>query len=389
MLFRQSRQPQVVEFSLFENKVLTSSESNRYRGIVTINGIEAKFISVYINTNTYYVADTFSVEIPINQQSAELSLQYFSSQAAMMVEIFIGEPEDISNFNKTNLESILLGQTDSIETKYLQNKIILTGRDLTAKFIDNKTTQKYPNLTASQIVTMLAQKEGLQADVTDTKVPAGIYYANNKATLTSELPEWDLITFLAQSEQFYAYVKDITLHFHPRPPETQKPYLLQYSPPNIDTSYFSFNGMDFSTVRNLTVARDVAVTVRSWNTSSKKAFTVKVKSSLNKKIPISKAAGPIGELQQYSYTFPGLTKEQALQKAQQIARQLTQHERVLNATLPGDNILSKLSIIKLSGTNTDYDQLYYPSSINRSFKTSGYTMDISAKNHSPNSTVEF
>lgn len=375
----------------YENKISKTSESQRPRAIVTINGIQAEFIQIYINSNTYYLADTFSIELPINGQKKELSLDYFSSQPAMMAEIFIGYPDNISKFNTTDLESMLMGQVDSVEVKYRENKIMLTGRDLTAKFIDNKTTQKYPNLTASEIVTMLAQKEGLQADVTPTTTPSGIYYANNKSTLTSELPEWDLITFLAQSEQFYAYVKDTTLHFHPKPPETKKPYLLQYSAPitNSDNAFIELNGMDFSTIRNLTVARDVEVTVRSWNSSSKKAFVVSVRSSLNKKIPLSKAAAPIGDKQKYSYTFPGLTREQALQKAQQLARQLSQHERVIEASLTGDNILNKLSVIKLTGTNTDFDQIYYPSTINRTFNLQGYKMDISAKNHSPNSEVEF
>lgn len=374
---------------MFENKIPKQSIVRQPRGIVEINGIKCDFLRAEINTTTYFLADTFSIELPISGQPGKLSEQYFSSESAMMLEVFVGFPTNPDNFSNKDLDSIVLGQVDDVEINELERKIILTGRDLTAKFIDNKTTQKYPNLTASQIVTLLAKKEGLTAEVTETSTPAGVYYANNHATITSELPEWDLITFLAQNEGFSAYVKGTTLYFHPLPTESDTPYLLQYTKPGNDNSYISFSGLNLTRKRSLTLARDVIVIVRSWNSGKKRAFTVKVRVTPNKKTVLASKAQPIGDAQTYTYTIPGLTKEQALQRAQKIAKQLTQHERIIEIEMPGDNILQKVSVIKLAGTETDFDQIYFTSSINRVLSPTEYHMHIEAKNHSPNSQVEF
>jgi hypothetical protein len=345
-----------------------------------------------VDTTTYFLADTFSLDLPISKQSSELNDKYLSSQNAIMVEIYAGFPKNPENYTKDELTLLIKGQLDEIEENDLERKYTLTGRDLTSKFIDNKTTNKYPNLTSSQIVTLLANKEGLIPDVTPTTTPAGIYYSGNRSTLTTELPEWDLITFLAQQEGFVAYVEGLTLRFHPAPKETDTPYLLQYNKNsgNPNEGYTSFSGMSLKRSRSLTVARDIIVIVRSWNSKSKKAFDVRVRATPNKKTALASAAQPIGDAQTYTYTKPGLTKEQALQLAQQYVRALSQHERKIEVDLPADGILKKTSVLKLVGTETDYDQVYFTSSINRVLSNSDiYRMRVEAKNHSPNSQVVF
>lgn len=377
---------------MFENVIPTESISRAPRGIIQINGINASFLRAQVNSTTDFLADTFSLELPINEQSTQLTEQYFASESAIMAEVFVGFPPDPTNYTAEQLDSLILGQVDDVETDLDELKYILTGRDLTAKFIDNKTTNKYPNLTSSQIVTMLAQKEGLTADVTPTTTPAGTFYSGDRSALTAELPEWDLITYLARQEGFVAYVQGLTIHFHPAPTEKDKPYLLQYSRNENDPEkgYTEFNGKSLKLRRSLTVSRDVIVIVRSWNSKSKKAFNVRVKATPNKRTALASKAQPIGDAQTYTYTRPGLTKEQALQLAQQYIRDLTQHERKIEAEIPGDNILKKVGVIKLQGTNTLYDQIYFTSSVNRTISPmGGYQMTIEAKNHSPNSQVVF
>ena len=377
---------------MFENVIPIKSIARKPRGIVTINGINSVFIKAEVDSTTYFLADTFSVELPIDGQNSQLSMSYFSTQTAIMIQVFVGFPPNAENYTSNQLKSLIMGQVDEVEIDLLQRKYVLTGRDLTAKFIDNKTTQKYPNLTSSEIVTKLAQKEGLTANVVPTTTPAGIFYAGDRSALTSELPEWDLITFLAQQEGYIAYVENTTVFFHPLPKQTDAPYLIQYNENlNIPTiGYKSSSAKSLTMTRSLTVARDIIVIVRSWNSKSKKAFNIKVRATLNKKTALASQAQPIGDAQTYTYTKPGLTREQALQLAQTYIAQLSQHERIIEATLPGDNILKKIGVIKLSGTNTDFDQVYFTSSVNREISpTTGYNMIIKAKNHSPNSMVVF
>lgn len=376
---------------MFENTIPAQSIVRQPRGIVTVNGITAAFIRAEVNNTTNFLADTFSLELPISGQPSQLSMQYFASESAIMIEVFIGFPPDPSNYTKEQLDIMITGQVDDVEIDLLERKYILTGRDLTAKFIDNKTTNKYPNLTSSQIVTMLAEKEGLTPDVTPTSTPAGTYYAGDRAALTAELPEWDLITFLAQQEDFSAYVEGTTLHFHPAPTEKDKAYLLQYQDNENDPEkgYTAFNGNNLKLSRSLTVARDIIVIVRSWNSKSKKAFNVRVKATPNKKTALASKAQPIGDAQTFTYVKPGFTKEQALQFAQQQIKNLSQHERKIEAELPGDNILKKVGVVRLKGTNTDYDQVYFTSSVNRVLSPTQYSMTVEAKNHSPNSQAVF
>lgn len=368
----------------------TESIARQPRGIFLLNGKQVDFIRLEIDTTTYFLADTFSATLPTSGQPTGIDVAYFASTPGMLIEIYLGFPPNPNAYTKEDLDRIIVAQVDEVDITLGVDFVTLTGRDLTAKFIDNKTTQKYPNLTASQIIEKLAKKEGLSAQVTPTSVPAGVYYGNDHASVTAETPEWDLMTYLAQQENFIVYVEGTTVYFRPQPTEKDEPYLLQYQIPQLSQGYPVFNGVSIKVIRALTVARDIIVVVRSWNSKSKKAFDVRVKATPNKKVALSSAAQPIGDAQVFTQVIPGLTKEQALQKAQQILRQKSQHERKLTVELPGDNLLKKVSVIKLTGTNTTFDQVYFTSSINRVFSPSeGYKMIVSAKNHSPNSQVVF
>lgn len=372
------------------NQIPVDSISRNPRGIITINGTQVEYISLEVNTTTYFLADTFSAILPMSGQPSGFGVDYFSRVPAIMVEIFFGFPGNLEAFSTQDLTSVILGQVDQVDMDWLNKTITLSGRDLTAKFIDNKTTQKYPNLTASQIVEKLAKKEGLSSQVTPTNTPVGVFYGNDHATLTSQLTEWDLLTYLAKQENYIVYVEGTTVYFKPQPQPTDTPYVLQYNTQNTEQNYPVFNADKLETNRSLTVARDVIVVVRSWNRSAKKAFQIRVKSTPNKKTALAAKAQPIGDAQVFSYVIPNLTKEQALQKAQQIIKQLTLQERKIEFELPADMILQKISVIKLTGTNTDYDQIYFTDSINRVLSVSdGFKMMVRAKNHSPNSEVVF
>jgi hypothetical protein len=97
----------------------------------------------------------------------------------------------------------------------------------------------------------------------------------------------------------------------------------------------------------------------------------------------------IGGLSQtYSFTVPNLTRDQAEQFALAQIAEITRHERILTASLPGDNDLTTRAMVQLIGTNTAWDQLYYPATVTRRISfDEGYRMELRAKNHSTESTV--
>lgn len=369
------------------NTLPVKSEGRIPRGLLFINGQQIVFTKIEVSTTTFYQADTIDIDIPVNGQPQGFGLEYFSNMPAMLVEVYVGFPSNPANFSKEDLYKLITAQVDDVEVQMDETSINLIGRDLTAKFIDNQTYEKFQNLTPSQIATLLAKRRGLTPVVTPVSIKAGQIYDSDHAAMTQQ-SEWDLLTYLAQSVGFVVYVQDQSLYFKPEPEPSDNPYVLQWSNLTNVAGTYSFNGSKLKLGRNLTLARDVIVKVRSWNGQYPRGFTKTAKAVPNKRTLIPSKAQPIGDAQTYVRDYPGLTPQQALQKAQQLLKEISQHERRIRATLPGDNLINKDSIIKLTGTNSDWDQVYYPSEIVRRFSLDeGYTMEIAAKNHSPNSEV--
>jgi hypothetical protein len=109
---------------------------------------------------------------------------------------------------------------------------------------------------------------------------------------------------------------------------------------------------------------------------------------MNKRTQADKGQRAGGAGQLYTFYPPNLNKEQADKWAAAKAEDITKHERVISGSLPGDNLLTNRSLIKLVGTNTSWDQLYNLDTVTRKLSaTNGYTMDFRAKNHSTQTTI--
>lgn len=371
------------------NQVPLPSQARNPRALVKINDIVVRKIEYFQHVeNNYYMSDSFHVRMPLYNLSDGINLEYWLSQPAIMVEMFAGFPKDPNNYGISDLQSYILGGINDLAVRVFDNGgyIEFNGFDLSKKFIDNKTTDKYPNLTSSDIAIALAQKRELTPIVTPTDTRVGYYYNQDYVQLTREVTEWDLLTYLAQKEGFQVFVRGKNLYFQPRPLQSSNPYTLQAT--TLENGQLaSFNGTSLKLSRNLNYARDVLVKIRSW--SSKNGHVqVEARATPNRRTALSSAAQPIGQAQIYEYTIPGLTREQALIRAQNMIQQITLHERLLEARVPADNELHKDSVIQLNGVCTSADQVYYPDTITRSLVSgSGFTMEVKAKNHSPQSVV--
>ncbi len=277
---------------------------------------------------------------------------------------------------------MILGNVDEVEVDPARAIVTLTGRDLTSSFIDTKTTQKFSNNTSSQIAAIFAQEHGLKQQITQTNTPVGNFYQTQQTLLTNSVTEWDLLTYLAQQEDFVAFVQADTLIFEPRPTTTNNPYMINYRAPLVPGSSPSINVYSMCLRRATSLAGDVTVTVRvPYGTKTGQAFSVKATSKHTGSPSSTKK-------QKYSYIIAGLTQEQATQKAQQILRDITRNERILEFSAPGENTLKKDGMVKLTGTGTGFDQLYYTNQVVRTINASGgYDMTVSAKNHSVDTQV--
>lgn len=373
------------------NSVPPIAQAVQPRGIVKINGVRASWISWTININNYYQADNFRVSLPLYDPvniNNGIDLEYWESQPAILIEILAGFPPDPQNYTESDLQSLFLGGVEDMMPTLHDGLLTISGRDFTKKLIDNKTIEKYPNKTASEIAILLAEKEGLTPVVTPTTTPVGQYYDIDYVQLNDAKSEWELLVYLAQQEDFLVYVKGQSLYFQPKPTDSTDPYLLQWIQPTAQNASPQFGGVQLSISRNLNLARDVIVKVRNWNKKTAKRQDISVRATHSAKTVLKGAAQPLGDAQVYTYRTSGLTPQQALLFGQRKLQQISQHERILSTTLPGDNLLGKASVIKVQGVSKSSDQIYYPDEITRKMSVpGGYCMRVRAKNHSPQSIV--
>lgn len=362
----------------------TEPAGRQPRGLLKINGeLLDGWTDIAADNNGFFSADTFSATLIASRLPSDRDLAWFSQQQDMFVELFFGFPQDPNNVQPSDLQSWIYGQVDDLQINLASGTIQLAGRDLTRMFIDTKTTEKWPNQTSSQIVTQIGRSHGLTVQAEPTMTRAGKFYEIDNVNLQAERSEWDLLNYLANVENFSLYVRGQTLFFQPKTdPSVTVPYEILW-----DSTGPSANFEDVTFARALTVSRGIQVIVRSWNKRQAKGFVATYPSKV-KTIQPGKSSVGTG-VQIYSKTVPNLTQEQATQYAQNWYQQLIQHEmRFSNLVLPGNNDLDITSVIKVSGTGTAFDQLYFPDEIHRSLSfDGGYSMIVSAKNHATDSEV--
>lgn len=342
------------------------------------------WVSVEVVNNNLTSADTFRVVFATNLLPKGFGPDWFAKQQDAYVEIFFGFPADPSNVDQSELKSFIFGQVDRIDWEPSTASIELEGRDLTRVFIDTRSTQKYQQLKASQIATNLATAHGLTPQVTETKTLAGKFYEIDHVNLQDERSDWELLVYLANSENFVTYVRGKTLYFGPRPDASQDPYSIRWVNPTAQNGSPQANVQTLHFSRALTVSRGIQVVVRSWNSRQSKGFDAYFPSR-GKAVQIGKAT-PFGNSQVYRRTYPNLTQEAADKKAKEIYEGIVAHEMRLEAELPGDVILDTSSVIEVTGTETAFDQRYYVDAITRRLDfEDGFTMSVRAKNSAPES----
>lgn len=357
------------------------------RALVKINGgVVAACVKFTVANNSFYEADTYHLELSAHRlQQSAFTATWFSQQTETFVEVLAGFPSNPDQPDPRELTSFIYGRIDDMEFDPVQQKLTLSGRDLTGVFIDAKIASEYTNQTSSQIATQLAASHGLQAQITKTSAPVGNYFGQDSMQLQAGMSEWDLLSRLAREEGFVVLVNGQTLYFGPDQTGAGNPLVLTYVPPEVLGGPPSGNFSEIEFSRSQTVAKGITVTVLSagrYNATVKASYPT---------TPRGIAAGkssPYGAATVYTFNRPaGWTAIQVQQEAQKIYHQIISHAMKMRVRMPADVITSPQSSIQVKGTGTAFDQTYFPKLVTRSMDPEdGFVMDIDAQNTSPNLT---
>jgi len=298
-------------------------------------------ISLEIEQVAYFAADRFTVTVALGDPAYLISLG--------LQTITIGVAVSAAGY-----VNVLTGQIDNIRLDLLANTATLAGRDLSARLIDTQVSETFANQTASQIATAIAARHGLTPNVTATTTAVGQYYeldhARSALAANSRTgSEWNMLTTLAQAENFILSVTGTTLNFGPL--QAGAPWLL--TPQNC-----------IALSLDVAAAIPSCATVKSWNTRNKSVVTQTAGS----------ATGGTATL-----IRPNLTSSQASNLAANHLSVLKQHATILRAEIAGELALTPARPVLLSGTNTALDQTYIIDAMIRSIDTrNGFVETIRA-----------
>lgn len=363
------------------NTPIVTPDARQIAGRLRLNGTEVPFLSAEVDSNSFYSADTFSAVFAVSAMPSGMGLlEWWSQQQTIELSLEIC----IKTAQGENWKTHIIGGVDRWTYQPACFEVHVEGRDYTARLIDTKTSEKFANYTTSQVATLLAQRHGLKPVVTATTTSVGGITKYDHTHCNDERSEWDLLSYFAGLDGFQVYVTGNELHYEPAlDPATADQYVIKWVPPGVRLYPEANVAEDLTFERDLTLAKGVTVQVRSWKGG--KAYTETYPKNSAKGIAPGEA---VAKRQVYSVVRSGLDRQQAQQLAQQLHKQITVHEMRMSGSLPGDNLLTPSTIVRVEGTGSAFDQLYYVDSVRRSISfEDGYSMSLTAKNHNPNSMV--
>jgi phage protein D len=258
---------------------------------------------------------------------------------------------------------LVTGEWDNVNIGYDETGVALTGRDSSISLHERKSSEKFNNQTRAQIVNMIAQRNGFQAQVAQATLMAGKLFQIDWAKLTDGVSDAAILHKLAELSGARWWVKNGTLYFK-RKGDLSSNYIVRYQGGGSGPSKGDFIQMGLSL--NLQAAKTIEVNVLSWHQKKKKTLTAK-----------KTAKGQIGSTLTYNYRAPGLEQDHVDDLAMNKANEHARHEIEVQATLVGDPSIDVGMGLQLIGTA--FAQTLEMDHISHSIGKHGYTMEITAK----------
>ncbi len=322
-------------------------------------------VSAQVTSTAHATADRFRLTLAPGVQA----IADWADIADALVEISF-------SVDQVSWSSLIVGNIDQLRVDPRSGLVVLEGRDLSSLLIDSRVENTFANQTSSDIATQFAADAGLSPNVAPTYTPVGAYWQieHDQVLLAAHCrarSRWDLLVQLAAREGFDVWVANTSLNFQPNDQST-----------NAAATYAPADFLRLSLERSLTIARDIKVTVQSWN--SREARMVSQTATGRRGNSIGGNSTPLS----YVFLLPNLSATEAQSLAEQRLADLTRHERVIEAEMPGELALSPRQQINLIGTQSSFDQSYWIDTITRRLSVQGgFTQTLRARNASPGMTI--
>ena len=332
---------------------------------VTADGVPVRGAFAAQATNTNHAgADRFRARAALHADPA-MGVAFWSAAEGVSIAVAFG----LNGAAITPIEGLI----DRVEVDLVGGVVLLEGRDRTAALIEARTSEAFANQTSSEIAMALAGRHGLGAQVMPTTTPVGRYWQleHDRVTLdrfAAARTEWDLLLGLAAREGFDVWVRGRTLFFQPPAADGDALVVRAAAPASV-------SGLRLE--RSLTLARDIEVTVRSWNSKLAQGFTETARATRD-----GAGGGRSGrDLLRYSYVVPDLLPDAARALALRHLRELSAHERVIEAEMPGDLTTDVRAALRVEGTGSDWDQDYVIDEVTRRYDArGGFSQSVRARN---------
>jgi phage protein D len=333
------------------------------RAMISVGGVNVAPIDCSVSASTHKRGDTFSAKLALDAPGG-LDEVFWADAAPVHVVV-----QATNDQRSGGWVTLFTGDVDTATIDFAGRTVAISGRDKTAKLLETKTTEKWQNRTTPEIVSDIAGRVGLTADVTVADADkVGLRYKDDHNRISDQDVLYNVLTRLAQREGCTVFVRGDRIVFKPIDQLGGGQYTINYVRPT-PASYAAGTFTKLTATRNLAAAKNVKVNVKSWQQKQEKVIESEYQSN-----------GPGGDLE-YTYRAPNLTKQQADKIAKGRHDEVVGRERSLSIEAPGDVSLDPEMGVTLTGTGTSFDQDYAIGSIEHRFSQSeGYRMSVSTQN---------
>lgn len=319
------------------------------RGGIIVDGVSIPTLSLTVTLPTERKSSTWSASCAIGSLPAARNEAYWASQNPKEVECFVSI-NDVS-------ETLLVGVVDSFDAPLAETTISFRGRCLSAKLHEKKSREKFRNKKPEEIITDLASRAGLSADIDSAGLKAGKFVQIDWDYLTAGHSFSEIINHFCELMGARWWVEKKTLHV--KKDAQSGVYIVNYVRGGGETPEHS-DGLRVTVTRNMQSARPAKVTTQGWNTTQKKV--VKASSTVN----------GVGDTVEYSYDVHNVSPEHASAHAKGKAKEHARHEFSIHVEMVGDTSVVRASKLGLRGNAYagDYDLDTITHTVAGSFKTS-------------------